>query len=73
MNLTSPYGPLGSPLELERFAELKHLLPAMSRAYQAQEAVHTSVVVPSISVNQEELAKVDGSASRCHLPIIAVW
>ncbi len=62
MNILSQYGPLGSPLELERFAALKHLLPAMSRSYLAGEAMHTSVVVPSISVNQEELAKVDGAA-----------
>ena len=58
----SLFGPLGSDLELERFADLKKSLPAISRAYRQREAVHTSVVVPSISVNQEELAKVEGSA-----------
>jgi hypothetical protein len=56
------FGPLGSDAELRRFAELKQLLPAISRAYRHREAVHTSVVIPSISVNQEELAKVEGSA-----------
>lgn len=62
MHTQSPFGPLGSDLELQRFAELKQLLPAISRAYREREAVHTSVVIPSISVNQEELAKVEGSA-----------
>lgn len=56
------FGPLGSDEELRRFAELKQLLPAISQAYRQREAVHTSVVIPSISVNQEELAKVEGSA-----------
>lgn len=62
MHLQSDFGPLGSDLELQRFAELKERLPAISRAYRQREAVHTSVVIPSISVNQEELAKVEGSA-----------
>ena len=62
MHANSPYGPLGSDLELERFAELKKHLPEIYRAYRHREAVHTSVVVPSISVNQEELAKIEGSA-----------
>lgn len=62
MHTQSPYGPLGSDLELERFAELKNHLPEVYRAYHQGEAVHTSVVVPSISVNQEELAKIEGSA-----------
>jgi hypothetical protein len=58
----SPFGPLGSDAELERFRELKLLLPEISRAYRQREAVHTSVVVPSISVDQGELAKIEGSA-----------
>jgi hypothetical protein len=58
----SLYGPLGSDLELARFAELKEHLPEIYRAYRQGEAVHTSVVVPSISVNQEELAKIEGAA-----------
>ena len=62
MHGNSAFGPLGSELELRRFAELKQLLPEISRAYRQREAVHTSVVIPSISVNQEELAKVEGSA-----------
>lgn len=62
MNGHSVFGTLGSDLELQRFAELKQKLPAISRAYRQREAVHTLVVIPSISVNQEELAKVEGSA-----------
>jgi len=58
----SAFGPLGSDLELERFAELKQRLPEVFRAYRERETMHTSVVVPSISVNQEELAKIEGSA-----------
>jgi len=58
----SPFGLFGSDLELARFADLKQRLPAISRAYRQREAMHTSVVIPSISVNQEELAKVEGSA-----------
>lgn len=62
MNAASPFGPLGSPRELEHFARLQARLPAISRAYRAGEAMHTSVVIPSISVDQDELAKIDGSA-----------
>jgi hypothetical protein len=58
----SRFGPLGSDLEIQRFLELNTKLPDIYRAYRARTAVHTSVVVPSISVNQEELAKVEGSA-----------
>ena len=58
----SPFGPLGSEPELRRFAELQKKLPGISRAYRQRSSVHTSVVIPSISVNQEELAKVEGSA-----------
>ena len=62
LRLPGSLGPLGSPQELKRFATLQARLPAISRAYRQREAIHTSVVVPSISVNQEELAKIDGSA-----------
>ena len=62
MNPRSPFGPLGSDIELSRFAELKQHLPEVLHSYRAKRAVHTSVVVPSISVNQEELAKVEGSS-----------
>lgn len=62
MNGHSVFGPLGSELEIQRFAELKQKLPAISRSYRQREAMHTLVVIPSISVNQEELAKVEGSA-----------
>jgi len=58
----SPFGPIGSDQEIRRFQKLKQSLPAISDAYRRREAVHTSVVIPSISVNQEELAKVEGSA-----------
>ena len=62
MKYGTPFGALGSDMELERFAELQAQLPAISQSYRAGEAPHTSVVVPSISVNQEELAKIHGSA-----------
>jgi hypothetical protein len=52
---------LGSDAELERFAQLNRLLPEIARAYRQREAVHTSVVIPSISVDQGELAKIEGS------------
>ncbi|MEJ2540439.1 MAG: peptide ligase PGM1-related protein [Gemmatimonadota bacterium] len=55
-------GPLGSELELQRFAALKERLPQIYRAYRSTRETHTAVVIPSISVNQEELAKVEGSA-----------
>ena len=58
----SPFGPLGSDAELRRFAELKQQLPDILRSYRARDGVHTSVVIPSISVNQEELAKIEGAA-----------
>jgi hypothetical protein len=53
---------LGSPEELARFAELQESLPAVVEASRQRRGIHTSVVVPSISVNQEELAKVEGSS-----------
>ncbi len=62
MFVKSQFGPFGSDQELRRYAELQKLLPGISRAYRQREGVHTSVVVPSISVNQEELAKVEGAA-----------
>jgi hypothetical protein len=59
----SPYGELGSPEELARFQELKAHLPVISERLRSNPAwPHTSVVVPSVSVNQEELAKVEGAA-----------
>lgn len=62
MHADSPFGPLGSNLELERFAELKSRLSEVSRTYREGDDMHTSVVIPSISVDQEELAKIDGAA-----------
>lgn len=61
MHLDPSFGPLGSDLELERFAELKTVLPDVSRTYREGEAMHTSVIIPSISVDMDELAKVDGA------------
>ena len=58
----SPFGPLGSDKELERFAELKTRLLPVYESYLGGAAPHTAVVIPSISVNQEELEKVEGSA-----------
>lgn len=62
MHADSRFGALGSDLELERFAELQLRLADLSRSYRSAEAIHTSVVVPSISMDQEELAKIDGAA-----------
>ena len=62
MTDSSPFGPPGSDQELHRFAELKTRLLPIYEAYLGGESPHTAVVVPSISVNQEELAKIEGSA-----------
>ena len=49
--------------ESKRFQALKKRLPPIWAALSAQpDYEHTSVVVPSLSVNQEELAKVTGAA-----------
>lgn len=62
MNSTSKYGPLGSPEELARFEELKPELERMSRLWREDpDWEHTSVVVPSLSVDQSELSKVAGA------------
>jgi hypothetical protein len=46
-----------------QFAELKQRLPGVWRAFQADPAYeHTSVIVPSLSVDQEELSKVVGAS-----------
>ena len=63
MDSASPYGPLGSPAELARFEELKPVLRQIADATRDDpELRHTSIVVPSLSVDQSELAKVDGAA-----------
>lgn len=63
MHLESPYGPLGSPEELAAFEELKPVLGRiLAEQRDAPDAPHTSVVVPSLSVNQAELSKVAGAA-----------
>ena len=47
----------------QRFAELKERLPRIWSELSRDPAFeHTSVIVPSLSVNQEELAKVTGAA-----------
>jgi len=57
------FGPLGSPEELARFEELKPTLAKISEAHRIDPGwQHTSIVVPSLSVDQAELAKVDGAA-----------
>lgn len=51
--------PPGEPLSFE---ELKGRLSALFRALRSEPGFeHTSVIVPSLSVNQEELAKVQGA------------
>ena len=47
----------------ERFAALKERLPEIWSALESDsDYEHTSVIVPSLSVNQEELSKVTGAA-----------
>ena len=49
--------------EIRQFQLLKQKLPAIWDALHADKAhQHTSVIVPSLSVNQEELAKVAGAS-----------
>ncbi len=49
--------------ESVRFRELQKQLPRVWQRYQEDPCYeHTSVIVPSMSVNQEELAKVTGAA-----------
>jgi len=49
--------------EVESFSDLKQRLPAIFTALSSDpDYEHTSVIVPSLSVNQEELAKVTGAA-----------
>ncbi len=58
----SPYGPLGSNEERAAFAGLQEQLPRVWQATRMSHSPHTSVFVPSLSVNQEELAKVQGAS-----------
>lgn len=52
-----------SDSEAEQFRELQRKLPIVWQRYQEDPCYeHTSVIVPSMSVNQEELAKVTGAA-----------
>ncbi len=49
--------------EIRRFQALRKRLPAVWSALASETAYeHTSVIVPSLSVNQEELAKVTGAS-----------
>ncbi len=49
--------------EAERFRELQQRLPGVWEKFQNDPCYeHTSVIVPSMTVNQEELAKVTGAA-----------
>ena len=53
----------GHESEAVRFRRLQQRLPAVWQRYQEDPCYeHTSVIVPSMSVNQEELAKVTGAA-----------
>jgi hypothetical protein len=59
----SSIGPLGSPGELEIFGKLQSRLSVLWARMAADDTyAHTSVVVPSLSVNQQELAKIPGAA-----------
>ena len=59
---TSPDDPRLA-VEIERFAALKKRFRSMYRELQDDpNYAHTSVIVPSLSVNQEELAKVLGAS-----------
>jgi len=59
----NPIDPLNAPEEAERFRELTEQLSQIWRSVQADPSwEHTSVIVPSLSVNQEELAKVQGAS-----------
>lgn len=52
-----------SASEAERFRELQKQLPIVWEKFQNDPSYeHTSVIVPSMTVNQEELAKVTGAA-----------
>ncbi len=58
----SPFGALGSAEELARFAEIQPTLERISIAQRKDhDWQHTSIVVPSLSVDQTELAKVEGA------------
>ena len=62
-NGPSDLGKLGSAEELARFEQLKPVLDSiLTDRKSGHPWPHTSVVVPSLSVDQAELAKVDGAA-----------
>ncbi|NNM35230.1 MAG: carboxylate-amine ligase, partial [Gemmatimonadetes bacterium] len=62
MESDSRFGPLGSPEELRAFAALQPRLLDILARHSDPDWAHTSIVVPSLSVDQEELSKVDGAS-----------
>ena len=48
--------------DIESFAALQARLPQLWKSIQSGHFGHTSIVVPSLSVDQEELRKIDGAA-----------
>src|SRR5690349_984211 len=53
----------GSPEELRAFAELQRgLAPMFSRVFSNPEARRTVIVIPSMSLDHEELAKLPGAS-----------
>jgi len=61
--LDSPIPVPGSPEELRAFAELQRgLEPMFSRVFSNPEAPRTVVVIPSMSLDHEELAKLRGAS-----------
>jgi len=58
----SRFPPPGSPAEKEAFQKLQGLLPMMHRRNaRDRRAPHTTIVVPSLSLDQAELAKIEGN------------
>jgi len=61
--LDSPSPAPGSPDELRAFAEIQRgLAPMFSRVFSDPEAPRTVVVIPSMSLDHEELAKLTGAS-----------
>lgn len=60
--LRSPVPPAGSPEELQRFAQIQERLPSLfQRVFSDPHAAQTVVVVPSLSMDEDELAKLVGA------------
>lgn len=59
----TPFDPTITEAEQDQFRELAAHLPKIWESIQSDPSwEHTSVIVPSLSVNQEELAKVQGAS-----------